>query len=115
MKKPKYAPVRWEKSIETITLEEALELFALPKKIGEYEWHEVQVSIWRFGPYIKFDKLFVSVPKDKDIHALSLDEAIIPHSREARKKRKINISMNENTKTDYPSAQWTTMTLYKTW
>lgn len=96
--KPKYAPVRWEKSIETITLEEALELFALPKKIGEYEWHEVQVSIWRFWPYIKFDKLFVSVPKDKDIHALSLDEAIILIQEKQEKEKNKYINEREHEK-----------------
>lgn len=96
--KPKYAPIRGEKWIGTISLEEALELFALPKKIGEYEGHEVQVSIGRFGPYIKFDKLFVSVPKDKDIHDLSMEEAIvlIQEKQEKEKNKFINQWPHEN-------------------
>jgi DNA topoisomerase-1 len=96
--KPQYAPIRWEKWIGTITLEEALELFALPKKIGEHEGHEVQVSIGRFGPYIKFDKLFVSVPKDKDVHVLTIEEAImlIQEKQEKEKNKFINQRPHEN-------------------
>jgi len=96
--KPQYAPIRWEKGIGTISLEEALELFALPKKIGEYEGHEVQVSIGRFWPYIKFDKLFVSVPKDKDIHVLTMEEAtvLIQEKQEKEKNKFINQRPHEN-------------------
>ncbi len=90
--KPKYAPIRGDKSIETITLEEALELFSLPKKIGVFEDQDVQVSIWRFWPYVKRDKLFVSVPKDKDIHDVTIEEAItlIKEKQEKEKNKHIN-------------------------
>src|SRR3546814_19483028 len=50
--KPRYASLRGSQSIETISLEEALELFKLPKKIGSFEEEEMQVNIGRFGPYI---------------------------------------------------------------
>lgn len=70
----------------------------MPKKIGEYEGHEVQVSIGRFGPYIKFDKLFVSVPKDKDVHGLTIEEAIvlIQEKQEKEKNKFINQRPHEN-------------------
>jgi DNA topoisomerase-1 len=57
-------------------LEEALKLFDLPKVLGEYEGNEVAVNIGRFGPYVKFGKLFISIPKDEDPMSLTLDRAI---------------------------------------
>jgi DNA topoisomerase-1 len=96
--KPKYAPIRGERSIETITLAEALDLFTLPKKLGEYEKKEVQVSIGRFGPYIKRDSLFVSVPKDVNIETLSIEDAIvlIQEKQEKEKHKFINQWPHEN-------------------
>ena len=58
-----FASLNKDQNLGTITIEEALELFLLPKTIGDYENNEVVVSNGRFGPYIRFDKMFVSLDK----------------------------------------------------
>ena len=62
--------------LESIELEEALELFKLPKSIGSFEDHEVTVNNGRFGPYVKFNDMFVSLPKGEDPMSIELDRAI---------------------------------------
>lgn len=62
--KPKFASLLKEQSINTITLEEALKLFNLPKELGEYEGEKISVAIGRFGPYVRFGNMFVSIPKE---------------------------------------------------
>ena len=71
--KPKYASIRGKLSIESITLDEALELFKLPKSIGTFEDKEMVVGIGRFGPFIRHDSKFVSIPKGTD--PMEVDEA----------------------------------------
>ncbi|UVV53686.1 hypothetical protein NXY15_03385 [Bacteroides thetaiotaomicron] len=61
--------------METITLEEALELFKLPRTLGEYEGKTVTVGIGRFGPYIQHNKVYVSLPKTLDPMKVTLEEA----------------------------------------
>ena len=73
--KPRFAPMKKGQSIETITLEEALELFKLPRTIGEYEGHMVSVGVGRFGPYILHNKVYVSLPKTIDPMEVTLEEA----------------------------------------
>ena len=63
-------------SIETITLEEALELFKLPRTLGEYEGKNVVVGAGRFGPYIQNNGLYASLPKTMDPMTVTLEEAI---------------------------------------
>ena len=84
-KKPRFASLRATQSIETITLEEALELFKLPRNVGEFEGKDVKVSIGRFGPYISHNSKFVSLNKENDPHTIVLDECIelIKGKREA--------------------------------
>jgi DNA topoisomerase-1 len=74
--KPKYAKLRASQSIETITLEEALELFKLPLNLGNYNEQEVIVSEGRFGPYIKYNEQFISLPKGEEPTEITLDRAI---------------------------------------
>lgn len=74
--KPKFATLLKGQSIETITLEEALKLFELPRTVGEYEGKVVVAAIGRFGPFIRHDGKFVSIPKDKNPISITLDEAI---------------------------------------
>ncbi|WP_290663637.1 type I DNA topoisomerase [Ignavibacterium sp.] len=74
--KPVYAQLRKDQKIETITLEEALELFKLPRVVGEYEGKEVIAGVGRFGPYIRHDNKFVSIKKQFDPHTITIDEAI---------------------------------------
>jgi DNA topoisomerase-1 len=74
--KPLYASLRNGQSIETISLEEALELFKLPKVVGEYEGKVMKVAIGRFGPYISHNSAFVSLPKEIDPHDVTEEQAI---------------------------------------
>ena len=74
--KPLFAQLPSDKSMESITLEEALELFKLPRTLGDYEGKTVTVGAGRFGPYILHDKKFVSLPKDEDPLTVELDRAI---------------------------------------
>lgn len=75
--KPRYAKLRPTQSIETITLEEALELFRLPRILGTFEEQDIKVAIGRFGPYVQHSGKFVSLKKEHDPYTISLDEAIV--------------------------------------
>mgnify|MGYP001589133419 FL=1 len=77
--KPKFASLLDSQSINSITLNEALELFKLPRILGEYEGKEVKVNIGRFGPYVQVERTFSSIPKEMDPMEISLDEAIVLH------------------------------------
>ena len=74
--KPLFAQLPKELSMETITLEEALELFKLPRELGEFEGSTISIGTGRFGPYVKHEKMFASLPKDADPMAVTLEEAI---------------------------------------
>ena len=74
--KPKFASMRHGQLIETITLEEALELFKLPRNVGEFEDKEIVAAIGRFGPYIRHDGKFASLEKEDDPHTIEQDRAI---------------------------------------
>ena len=74
--KPRFAKLKAGQSIETITLEEAQELFKLPLSLGEHDNLEVSVNLGRFGPYVKFGEQFVSIPKGEDLWTLTLERAI---------------------------------------
>ena len=73
--KPQFASLLKGQSIETITLEEALKLFELPRTVGEIEGKPVTAAIGRFGPYVRYDGMFVSIPKDLAPLTITLDEA----------------------------------------
>ena len=74
--KPQFAGLRPDQHLETITLDEALELFKLPRELGEYENKTVTVAIGRFGPYVRHDNKFVSLRKSDDPFSLELASAI---------------------------------------
>ena len=74
--KPRFAKLKATQSIETITLEEALELFKLPLILGEYNGLEVSVNVGRFGPYVKLGEQFISIPKGEDLSEIDLERAI---------------------------------------
>jgi len=74
--KPRYAKLKPSQSIETITIEEAHELFKLGTPLGEHEGVEISVNIGRFGPYVKFGDQFISIPKGEDLTSVDLDRAI---------------------------------------
>ena len=71
----KFASLRAEQNIGTITLQEALDLFLLPKALGTYQGEDVEVSLGRFGPFIRFGKVFVSLPKGEEPLDVTLERA----------------------------------------
>ena len=95
--KPVFASLRRDQSIESITIEEAIELFKLPRQIGEFEEKVMTVAIGRFGPYIRHDSSFYSLPKTDDPMNLTAERAveIIEAKREAE-KNKIICTIGEN-------------------
>lgn len=74
--KPRFANLTAGLSIETITLEEALELFKLPRTVGEFEGKPVVIGSGRFGPYILHDKKYTSLPKTEDPHSVTLETSV---------------------------------------
>ena len=91
--KPVFASLHRNQSIESITLEEALELFKLPREIGEFENKEMIAAIGRFGPYIRHDGKFYSLPRTDDPLEISAERAveIIEAKRESDKNKVIHI------------------------
>lgn len=91
--KPKFAQLRREQSLETITLEEALDLFKLPRNLGEYEGKPLTVGAGKFGPYIRYDNTYVSIPKDKDAMTITFEEAVqmLKDKEEAEAKKVIKV------------------------
>ena len=89
--KPRFAQMKKGQSMETITLEEALDLFKLPRKVGEFEEKTVTIGTGRVGPYVYHDSKYVSLPKTYDPLEVTLDEAIelILAKREAEAKKHI--------------------------
>lgn len=75
--KPQFASLSPDQQLNTITYEEAMDLFQLPKTLGTFEDEEVLVNNGRFGPYVKFGKAYVSLPKGQDPLSVELDDAII--------------------------------------
>ena len=75
-KKPRFAKLRATQSIETVTYEEAMELFKLPRVVGTFEDKDMKVSIGRFGPYVQHDSKFVSLKKEQDPYTITADETI---------------------------------------
>jgi len=93
-KKPRFASLLASQSITTITLEETLELFKLPRTVGEFEGEEIVAAIGRFGPYLRFKGKFVSIKKDDGDEPLTIEidraiELILGH-RKAEAERIIN-------------------------
>ncbi|WP_069657899.1 type I DNA topoisomerase [Arcticibacter eurypsychrophilus] len=83
--KPRYASLRSGQMIETITMDEAMELFRLPKVVGTFEEKDMTVAIGRFGPYVRHNSVFHSLPKGVDPHSVT-EEACIEIIKEKRQK-----------------------------
>ncbi len=87
--KPQFASLRPGQHLETITLEEALELFKLPRTLGEFEGKTVTVAIGRFGPYVRHDSKFISLEKNvDDPYSIDLERAIV--LIEAKREKDLN-------------------------
>jgi DNA topoisomerase-1 len=74
--KPQFAQIPKDKSIETITLEEALEQFKLPRELGQYEGSAVVIGSGRFGPYVLHERKYTSLPKGADPMTITYEEAV---------------------------------------
>jgi DNA topoisomerase-1 len=74
--KPRYARLQADQFIDSITLEEALDLFRLPRSLGEWNGKEVSVGVGRFGPYVRCDNTFESIPKSEDPYSISLERCV---------------------------------------
>lgn len=98
--KPRFAKLRANQSIETITLEEAMELFKLPRTIGLFEGEDVVVNIGRFGPYAQHSGKFYSLKKEMDPYTVELDEVgpLIVEKRKAQAEKTIKVFEKEKIK-----------------
>lgn len=106
--KPRFARLRRDQRLETITLEQALELFKLPRKLGQYEDHDVTVAIGRFGPYIRHNNAFYSLRKgEDDPMTIDLPTSIerIEAKREADRKKLIK-TFEENEDIRVLNGRW---------
>jgi DNA topoisomerase-1 len=93
--KPQFASLRADQRLETISLEETLDLFKLPRNLGEYEEKKVTASIGRFGPYVRHDNKFVSLGKEDDPYSIKIDRAIELIEAKREKDRKAVIRLFE--------------------
>lgn len=105
--KPQYAGLRREQKLETITLEEAIDLFKLPRNVGEYENEEVVIAIGRFGPYVRHKGKFYSLKKEYDPYTINIDEAIevIEAKRKADAEKTIKV-FDENPDYQILNGRW---------
>lgn len=85
--KPLFASLQKSQSIETITLEETLKLFELPRNLGPFREKDVVIGVGRFGPYIRHNNKFVSLPKDVDPLEITLEESIVLIEAKEQKDR----------------------------
>ena len=105
--KPRYASLRSGQMIETISLDEALELFKLPKKVGVFEEKDMKVAIGRFGPYVSHNSAFYSLPKEIDPHVLTEEQAItIIQEKRIKDIEKLIKSFDENPNARIEQGRW---------
>lgn len=105
--KPLFAGLRKDQSLETITLEEALELFKLPRKVGIYEDKEIVAAIGRFGPYLRHDSKFYSLPKTDDPLTVEQDRAIeVIEEKREKDRQKIIREFKENENVKILKGRW---------
>jgi DNA topoisomerase-1 len=105
--KPRFASLRSGQMIETISLEDALELFKLPKKAGTFEDKDMTVAVGKFGPYIRHDNAFYSLPKGVDPLDVTEEQAItIIREKRVRDKEKVIRTFDENPDARIENGRW---------
>ena len=89
--KPRFSQLKKDMSLETVTLEEVLDLFKLPRTLGERDGKPIVIGAGRFGPYVNYNGMYVSLPKEADPLSITLDEALelIKNKEEEETKRHI--------------------------
>lgn len=112
--KPRFASLQRGQLLETITLEEALELFKLPRDVGTYEDKKVVVSIGRFGPYVRHDSKFISLKKEDNPYKIELERAIelIEEKREKDRSKLIK-TFDEDQDMQILNGRWGPYIAYK--
>lgn len=112
--KPRFASLRRDQHLETITIEEALELFRLPREVGVFEEKTITVAIGKFGPYVKHNSQFVSLKKTDDPYTIDLDRAIglIEEKRDSDSKKLI-ASFKEDADLTILNGRWGAYIHYK--
>lgn len=112
--KPQFANLTKGQSIETITLEEALELFKLPRTLGELEGQVVKANVGRFGPYVQLGKLFVSIPKGEDPMDITLERAAELIQEKRLKEEQSHLKQfDEDTDLEVRAGRWGPYIAYK--
>lgn len=105
--KPEYAGLRSTQKLENVTLEEAIELFKLPRLVGQYENEDVVAAIGRFGPYVRHKSKFYSLGKDYDPHIITLEEAIeVIDAKRKSDAEKFIKSFEENSDFQILNGRW---------
>ena len=105
--KPRFASLSKGQNINNITLEEALDLFKMPRILGVYEDKDVKANIGRFGPYVQHLKMFVSIPKDEDVMTIELDRAIeLIEAKKIADANRIIKKFEEDQDTEILNGRW---------
>jgi DNA topoisomerase-1 len=105
--KPAFASLRSDQSINSISLEQALDLFKLPRTLGEFEDLVVKANVGRFGPYIQHGKAFVSIKKEDDPMTITLERAIeLVEQKRIDDQNKILKTFTENTDIQILNGRW---------
>ncbi len=112
--KPRFAKLRAEQRLDQITFEEAIDLFKLPRNLGPYEEHDVNVAIGRFGPYVRLNDFFVSMKKEDDPYIITYDRAVelIVEKRKANAER-IIMTFDEDPEVQVLNGRWGPYVSYK--
>lgn len=105
--KPRYASLRPGQMVETLTLEQALDLFKMPKKVGLFEDKEVTIGIGRFGPYIRHNNVFTSIGKEDDPYTIDLERSIeLINLKREKDANKLIKSFEENELVKVLNGRW---------
>ena len=112
--KPHFAPLQKNQSVGTITLEEALKLFELPRALGDFEGEEVSVGVGRFGPYVKHAGKYVSIPKEMSPQDITLEEAVkLIEEKRSTEAKKVLISFPEDPEMEVLNGRYGVYISYK--
>ena len=112
--KPHFAPLQKNQSVGTITLEEALKLFELPRALGVFEGEEVSVGVGRFGPYVKHAGKYVSIPKEMSPQDITLEEAVkLIEEKRSTEAKKVLISFPEDPEMEVLNGRYGVYISYK--
>ena len=105
--KPRFASLTKGQNINNITLEEALDLFKMPRILGVYEDMDVKANIGRFGPYVQHQKMFVSIPKEEDVMTIELARAIeLIEAKKIADANRIIKKFEEDPDTEILNGRW---------